>query len=213
MGTSAVWSHQTVLAAVAVSASAARDFVRGHLVDHNLAHLVGDVELVASELATNALVHARTAFTVILEAFEGVVLLQVLDGSQAGPELVAARSLDTGGRGVAIVESLSGNWGVSTRAHGKSVWAEFATVLTDPATRVPARSQFEVLLEAITTARARLDATRAAPGGHRSARGDAQRDMLAALERYASALNEAGRPLPYRLRDELRLYRGLDLST
>jgi hypothetical protein len=41
---------------------------------------------------------------------------------------------------------------------------------------------------------------------------DARRDLLAALESYAAALASAGRPIPYRIRDELHLYRGLDLS-
>lgn len=41
---------------------------------------------------------------------------------------------------------------------------------------------------------------------------DARRELLAALETYAAALASAGRPVPYRIRDELHLYRGLDLS-
>ena len=36
-----------------------------------------------------------------------------------------------------------------------------------------------------------------------------QRLLLAALERYAAALAHHGRPLPYRMRDEVAMYRGM----
>jgi len=40
----------------------------------------------------------------------------------------------------------------------------------------------------------------------------ARSNLLAALEAYASALSSTGRPLPYRLRDELALYRRINGS-
>ncbi len=121
------WSHRTDLAAEASSASRARVFVSLHLLDHEMAHLVDDIQLVVSELATNAIVHARTPFTVTLGAFEGTVRLEVLDGSRAGPSLVVARSLHrSSGRGIALVHALSRDWGVTAcPPGGKSVWAEF----------------------------------------------------------------------------------------
>jgi anti-sigma regulatory factor (Ser/Thr protein kinase) len=100
--------------------------VRLHLGEHQLSHLTEDVELVVSELATNAMVHAQTPFRVSLDAFERMLRLEVEDGSQVGPVRVVAQVLDTGGRGIAIVSSLSRDWGVNARRHGgKSVWAEF----------------------------------------------------------------------------------------
>ena len=39
--------------------------------------------------------------------------------------MVAARGLDTSGRGLTIVTLLSRDWGVNARTDGKSVWAEF----------------------------------------------------------------------------------------
>lgn len=120
------WSHETELAARARSASRARAFVAGHLLDHELAHLVDDIGLVVSELATNAMVHARTPFTVTLGADEDTVFLVVVDGSPDGPTLVVAGELDTSGRGVSIVQVLSRSWGVCEHTSGgKSVWAEF----------------------------------------------------------------------------------------
>jgi anti-sigma regulatory factor (Ser/Thr protein kinase) len=121
------WSHESEFAAEASSASDARKFVSGLLSVHGLGHLGGDVELVVSELATNALVHADTSFTVVLGAFEGTVFLEVLDGSHVGPAFVVARALEINGRGLVIVQALSRDWGVTANASGgKSVWAEFA---------------------------------------------------------------------------------------
>ena len=121
------WSHESRFSAEPSSAGQARAFVSQHLLGHGMPHLVDDIELVVSELATNAMVHACTSFTVILCAFEESVRLEVSDGSPLEPAVVAARSLDTNGRGVAIVQALSRDWGVLSRASGgKSVWAQFA---------------------------------------------------------------------------------------
>jgi anti-sigma regulatory factor (Ser/Thr protein kinase) len=127
MGTRVQWSHEIRLEARPISASRSRDFVRRHLVEHALTHLSNDVELVVSELSTNALMHAGTSFTVSLQAFEQTLLLKVEDGSSVEPSVHAVRVLGTSGRGMAIVSSLSRDWGVDVRADGgKSVWAEFS---------------------------------------------------------------------------------------
>jgi len=120
------WSHETVLAAEPMSAALARDFVCVHLVAHHLLHLVEDVRLVASELATNAVAHAQTPFAVTLSSANGAVRLAVQDGSPSAPVRSAPDVMDMSGRGLMIVESLSQRWGTSTDGHGfKSVWACF----------------------------------------------------------------------------------------
>jgi anti-sigma regulatory factor (Ser/Thr protein kinase) len=128
MGACTLWSCQVGLAAQPVSASRSREFVRQHLSEHGLAQLVDDVELVVSELATNAVQHAGTPFTVFLHAFEETLLLEVEDGSWTGPFLaVIAKDLAVNGRGLSIVNALSRDWGVDPHADGgKSVWAEFS---------------------------------------------------------------------------------------
>lgn len=126
MGASVSSSSGVNLAVQPVSASRARRFVRQFLVEHELADLSDDIELVVSELATNAMLHAQTPFRVSLHVFEHMVLLEVEDGSGNGPFSVAAQNLDTGGRGMAIVSVLSSDWGVDRRGDdGKAVWAEF----------------------------------------------------------------------------------------
>ena len=104
----------------------ARQFVGLHLRDHDMFGLVDDVQLVVSELATNAMVHAQTPFSVMLIGFVRTVRLEVSDGSQDGPFKVTPQLLDTNGRGIAIVSELTCDWGVSSgAAGGKSVWAMF----------------------------------------------------------------------------------------
>lgn len=127
MDTCASWSHDITLGDELVGASQARAFVRGRLAQHDLARLTDDVELVVTELATNATVHAHTVFTVSLHAFDGTLLLAVEDGSRDWPtRTFAAADLDTHGRGLAIVDLLSRDWGMDPLFAGKSVWAEFS---------------------------------------------------------------------------------------
>lgn len=120
------WQHTAEFPDHPSSVSGARAFVTVHLGGHDLDELVEDLRLVVSELATNALLHGQTGFLVVLVGFAGSVRLEVHDGSQSIPVEVAARTLDVGGRGIAIVNSLSRDWGVTTQqSGGKAVWAEF----------------------------------------------------------------------------------------
>jgi anti-sigma regulatory factor (Ser/Thr protein kinase) len=108
------------------SAPAARDFTSGHLIDHGFGDLVGDVRVVVSELATNAIVHANTAFSVTLHGDDSSVALEVRDGSARGVVLSPLSRTSTSGRGLVIVDRLSDRWGVAHHADGgKSVWAWF----------------------------------------------------------------------------------------
>ncbi len=127
MGTTNHWSYETALSAEPASALRARDFVRQHLVVHDLLHLVDDIRLTVSELATNAVQHAQTPFTVTLQEAGSSVLLTVKDGSpKALAPANAPDPLGLAGRGLSIVDGLSRDWGVTTGQDGtKSVWACF----------------------------------------------------------------------------------------
>ena len=122
------WSYAVELPVKVGSASRARHFVVQQLATHDLSYLADDVRLVVSELATNAVMHAQTPFTVCLSGREGAVLLMVRDGAASEPMLMAPRSLELGGRGLRIVQALSRDWGSSVDADGgKAVWAVFDT--------------------------------------------------------------------------------------
>lgn len=122
------WNHQVALPTEGVSAREARRFVQSRLIEHGLDDLVDDVQLAASELATNAVVHARTPFTVCLCEEEASVLLSVRDGSGGSPAPVDAPPTGLGGRGLAIVAQISSQWGVRREPDGSTaVWAVFPT--------------------------------------------------------------------------------------
>ena len=120
------WSHRFTLAPAAESVPVARRFVRTHLLEHDLPGPVDDLQVVASELVTNAVRHARTPFTVLLAGSDTVITLTVSDGSEQPPVLGTASPADVHGRGLLIVDQFSDAWGVSVESPDvKSVWASF----------------------------------------------------------------------------------------
>ena len=120
------WAHHVELAAEAASVPKARLFVRGRLLEHGLAEIDDDVQLVVSELATNALNHARTPFTVTIRREASEVVLTVQDGSPTRPAVAKVEGTAAGGRGILIVDAVSHRWGtVEHPGAGKSVWASF----------------------------------------------------------------------------------------
>lgn len=83
--------------------------------------LIDDVVLVASELATNVVRHAQTAFTVSVSVNDGI-RLEVSDGSSIIP---AVEELSESYRGLRVVEATSEEWGIEATRTGKKVWVEF----------------------------------------------------------------------------------------
>lgn len=108
----------------------ARRFARRHVGDPAA---VDQALLLVSELATNALEHAGTAFEVTIVVGAGAVRIEVADGSYQPPAVERRALDDEGGRGMRIVEGLAAGWGVGPRAdgEGKVVWCELP--LTPPA--------------------------------------------------------------------------------
>lgn len=97
-----------------------------HLKAHGMLHLADDVQLVASELATNAIAHAKTPFTLALSEADGLVLLVIEDESQSPLVPGTPEAMDMSGRGLMLVEHVSDDWGTNTDGCGvKSVWASF----------------------------------------------------------------------------------------
>lgn len=119
--------------------------------DWELGALCDDLVILATELVTNAVLHARTRSTVTISVAEGVVEVSVADSSPARPSPRPRRTdligdLDglsddrptdgpsdrewtvgdagsvTGGRGLHVVDALADQWGVRPHTEGKSVW-------------------------------------------------------------------------------------------
>lgn len=84
------------------------------------------VALIVSELATNAVVHARTGFEVrISEDRDGHVHGSVTDTGGGVPSVERrVAPLGEHGRGLRIVERLATTWGTEWLAGGKRVWFE-----------------------------------------------------------------------------------------
>ncbi|MYR56823.1 SpoIIE family protein phosphatase [Streptomyces sp. SID625] len=102
----------------------ARRFVRAALRD--AAPEVADTaELLASELVTNAVLHARTEVEVRVWSHEGQVRVRVGDGWPDRPPVPREPRPYAGtGRGLAVVEELASSHGAHVGAHGKTVWFE-----------------------------------------------------------------------------------------
>jgi anti-sigma regulatory factor (Ser/Thr protein kinase) len=88
------------------------------------------VQLVVSELVTNALRHAPESPTITLQLLtrEGAVQVRVSDRGHAAPERRSPPDPGTGiesGRGVWIVDAFTDHWGTEPDGHGgKTVWCE-----------------------------------------------------------------------------------------
>jgi len=81
--------------------------------------------LTASELVTNAVVHARTGVRLSLEVGPEGSRLAARDGSRRLPRPYHPAPEDTNGRGLVIVSLLATAWGVQPHSYGKTVWATF----------------------------------------------------------------------------------------
>jgi anti-sigma regulatory factor (Ser/Thr protein kinase) len=86
--------------------------------------VVADVEIIVSELVTNAINAGCTKTEVQLTAHEDVVRIDVHDDGFGTPVQQHPSIADEHGRGLLIVAALARDWGVVPCQHGKIVWAE-----------------------------------------------------------------------------------------
>lgn len=81
--------------------------------------------LCASELVTNAVLHAAPPIELEILLLEGRIRVAVYDGSTGDvARRRPVRDDTTSGRGLAIVETLAAAWRVEATPHGKVVWFE-----------------------------------------------------------------------------------------
>lgn len=130
---SLLWSLTSDHGAVKI----ARDLVMTTVRDWGMSRLAGDVELVVSELVTNALRHASVCADG-MSGYENVIQLSAMrrgaelicavrDGSENLPTRREPDFMAETGRGLHLVSCFSRRWGaVPTITGGKFVWALFS---------------------------------------------------------------------------------------
>lgn len=119
-------SRTATLDAAELSAQAARAVVRDVC---TAAHVPEDSTetalLLASELVTNAVVHAGGTPVLDVDVRPSRLRVTVTDDADGRPRVTNGSLLDEGGRGLMLVETLATAWGTDPQdPRGKSVWFE-----------------------------------------------------------------------------------------
>ncbi|MGW1071687.1 SpoIIE family protein phosphatase [Streptomyces sp. NPDC002537] len=110
------------------SLRAARHMIRAAVRAWGARERSDEIELVADELITNALLHtdgAAVATIRIIPGPERRVRVEVEDKSSVLPRRREPGESGVSGRGLLLVDRLTDVWGVESRGTGKSVWCEF----------------------------------------------------------------------------------------
>lgn len=84
----------------------------------------GDIELLATEVATSAFSRTASPVTTVVRYTGPVVRVEVGDGARALPRRTRRGVADLSGHRLALVESLASDWGISTTATGTRIWFE-----------------------------------------------------------------------------------------
>jgi anti-sigma regulatory factor (Ser/Thr protein kinase) len=116
------------MAADASSVSASRRRVVQALRDNGWDEdSIGDAALMTTELVTNAVLHARTPYTLTIDIDALVVRVDVRDANPTLPKVGPMPRADAAsGRGLALIARLARRWGCEAVPDGKSVWFEAA---------------------------------------------------------------------------------------
>jgi anti-sigma regulatory factor (Ser/Thr protein kinase) len=123
-----VTAAATTFPAESASVPTARRFVRATLEEWGLRAAWEAAEMLVSEVVTNAVLHARTEFTVEVLRADDVVRVSVRDRSATVPRQRAYGTDATTGRGLRLVASLAVAWGVDRYVGGKTVWFEVLSI-------------------------------------------------------------------------------------
>ncbi len=108
----------------------ARRFLEDTLTAWHCDAVSAEVSLLATELVTNALLHARTMMDLRVHRRERSLRVEVADRSPAMPQISELGAVDgdddllATGRGLTLVTALSSSWGVEPENGGKVVWFE-----------------------------------------------------------------------------------------
>ncbi|WP_158812360.1 ATP-binding protein [Streptomyces fulvoviolaceus] len=99
-----------------------------------------DVQLLTSELATNAVRHSHGDITLtVRRRSDAALFLAVGDESPHFPRRRSAALHDERGRGLELLHCLAARWGIASTGHGsKYVWCLLPTPTTPPIRETPA---------------------------------------------------------------------------
>ncbi|MGI8681123.1 MAG: ATP-binding protein [Mycobacteriales bacterium] len=115
------------------SAARGRRFVRDVLVSCALADLVDTAVLLASELITNAVLHGRSEVELAVEIAQGEVTVSAADLNSRMPVMQSTDEFALDGRGLAIINLMASQWGVTATEDGKVVWFRLDLPEPEPA--------------------------------------------------------------------------------
>lgn len=131
----------TILGPGKSSVRQARELVRKRLAEYGLQALVDIAELLVSELATNAVVHAGGRYRLTLSLGAGTLRCEVADERRHLPrpphrhterdDLLDVDPDSENGRGLFLVDALAHRWGSRLVEEGKEVWFELETDASD----------------------------------------------------------------------------------
>lgn len=109
------------------SAARARRFTASTMAQWDLAQLVDDAQVIVSELAANAVTHARSASSLKLLLKPSALRIEIVDDGIGTPEPQPLSDSEEHGRGLFLIGFLSTAWGMEpVGRRGKLVWAELA---------------------------------------------------------------------------------------
>jgi hypothetical protein len=106
----------------AAAPGAGRALVRQRLTGWGLDGLVDPVLLLVSEAVTNAVLHTSGPVSLGVDRHGSGVRVRVVDSSAVLPARRRPSTTATTGRGVALLDDLSDEWGVHRLEVGKVVW-------------------------------------------------------------------------------------------
>jgi anti-sigma regulatory factor (Ser/Thr protein kinase) len=101
----------------------ARAVVRTVLRDEGLDDFLDDALLLASELVTNAVVHADGPISMAIAVDGPLVRVEVSDHT-LGTLSIDDSTPETSGRGLRLLDALAARWGSDATPDGKIVWFE-----------------------------------------------------------------------------------------
>lgn len=115
----ATWTVPPVPGAV----GSMRALARRQLEQWSLEYLAFDMELIVSELITNAIRHGHDPIRLRL-VLDRTLICEVSDTASTFPHIRRAATTDEGGRGLFLVAQCSHRWGTRYLPVGKTIWAE-----------------------------------------------------------------------------------------